>query len=146
MCYIETNNESTDFNPTLHENATISLTKDSDKCINYPTVKVLLFGIFIFEFLKVISEFRRTIRKFKRKYKQILLVYPLNQPSGGDTIRVKSDNEPCEINTPVKPIKTMPEKNKSFEQTFNLPSSSSLETNAPSNNSSESEHHRFAIF
>jgi hypothetical protein len=146
MCYIQTNNESTDFNPTLYKNATISSTKDSDKCIDYPTVKVLLFGIFIFEFLKVISEFRRTIKRFKRKYKQIVLVDTLNLTNSGDTNRVKSDNEPSEIHTPVKPIRTMSEKNKNFEKTYNLPSSSSLKTNAPSNISSESEHHRFAIF
>ena len=152
MCYIQTNKESIDFNPTLFENASIHSTKDSDKCIDYPTVKVLLFGIFIFEFLKVISEFRRTIKRFKRKYKQIVLVDTLNLTNSGDTNRVKSDNKPSEINTTVNPKKTEYERNKNLELCYNFPSSSSSNSYsnsklyAQSSIQSESEHYRFAIF
>jgi hypothetical protein len=144
MCYVQSYNESEELNSTLFENAKISSTKDSDECIDYPTIKVLVFCIFIFELMKVIMEFLRMIKKFRRKYKQIVIADLLSQPKSVDTLR--TDIEIGEINSTVTPKENVQEQNEDLELTNNLPSSSyrnSKPTSSQISSPLESEQLRF---
>ena len=172
MCYVQTYNESVEFHSTLFENNECkdklllniyqimyksemcyvktynqSVESNSNQCIDYPTIKVIICCIFIFELMKVIMEFLRMIKKFKRKYKQFVFANLLNQPISVDAIQLKStDIELSKMNSTIPIRENIQKQKEDLEHTHNLPSSSSSISkalSAPILNPLESEQHRF---
>ena len=144
MCYAETYNESVELNSTLIENSTIATSNESDKCFSYPTIRVLVLGIIVLEFIKLILGFLQMTKKFKRKYKQSVLANQLNLTNIVDTVRVISpDIELSEINKTS--IYILQELDENLDHPNNLPSSSSSNSNtinARINISQDSGHQR----